>query len=228
MPLGYDPQSPSSQLTPRQILEQHPKGKAYARLLAGFSRYPLLCDAAGTVLSHAADHQQRADAAARREPELLRRRHRHRRAPGQPLPQRALHLAGRARPRGQARAGDASTTRTARPSPPTSAPQRVALDPEATARRIGVELSREDVVRHLEQMGHGVRDTGRRAARRGAGLPQRHHAPGRPDGGRGHRLRLPQHRAGAGAHHDRRRGAAARAAGRGGPARADRPAATSR
>lgn len=38
-------------MSPRRILEQHPKGIAYAHLLQGFSRYPLLRDSTGQVLS---------------------------------------------------------------------------------------------------------------------------------------------------------------------------------
>jgi phenylalanyl-tRNA synthetase beta chain len=38
-------------MTPRQILEEHPKGVAYAHLLAAHARYPLLVDVEGQVLS---------------------------------------------------------------------------------------------------------------------------------------------------------------------------------
>lgn len=38
-------------MTGRQILEEHPKGIAYARLLADHRRYPVLKDAQGTILS---------------------------------------------------------------------------------------------------------------------------------------------------------------------------------
>lgn len=51
VPLGFDPQAAGSALTPAQILEKHGTGKKYARLLAGFTHYPLLCDERGTVLS---------------------------------------------------------------------------------------------------------------------------------------------------------------------------------
>jgi len=51
VPLGFSPQDSGSLCTPRQILERHPTGKAYAHLLVGFSRYPLLRDGVGTVLS---------------------------------------------------------------------------------------------------------------------------------------------------------------------------------
>ncbi|MBI4704997.1 MAG: phenylalanine--tRNA ligase subunit beta [Deltaproteobacteria bacterium] len=46
-PLGM----PGRLMTGRQILEGHPKGTAYAHLLADAARYPVLVDAAGQVLS---------------------------------------------------------------------------------------------------------------------------------------------------------------------------------
>lgn len=46
-PLGM----PDEKMTGRQILEQHPKGEDYAHLLAGDSRYPVLVDEWGQVLS---------------------------------------------------------------------------------------------------------------------------------------------------------------------------------
>jgi len=51
VPLGFDPSDPGANLTPRQILERHKTGQAYAHLLRPLKRYPLLRDAAGTVLS---------------------------------------------------------------------------------------------------------------------------------------------------------------------------------
>ncbi len=51
VPLGFSPDDPAAALTPREILARHPTGQKYAKLLAGFSRYPLLRDGAGTVLS---------------------------------------------------------------------------------------------------------------------------------------------------------------------------------
>jgi len=47
IPRSLDP----SRVTPKEILERHPKGTAYAHLLAGMKQYPLLVDAAGKVLS---------------------------------------------------------------------------------------------------------------------------------------------------------------------------------
>lgn len=46
VPLGR-----TESMTGREILEKHPKGIGYARLLADHRRYPVLQDAAGTVLS---------------------------------------------------------------------------------------------------------------------------------------------------------------------------------
>lgn len=50
-PLGFDVNDPAAQMTPQKILEEHPKGMAYARLLANFDRYPLLEDEDAHVLS---------------------------------------------------------------------------------------------------------------------------------------------------------------------------------
>ncbi len=51
VPLGGLPEDPKALLTPKGILEQHPKGKAYAHLLEGMKVYPLLADSGGRVLS---------------------------------------------------------------------------------------------------------------------------------------------------------------------------------
>ncbi|MCA9081272.1 MAG: phenylalanine--tRNA ligase subunit beta, partial [Planctomycetaceae bacterium] len=47
VPLGM----PGKTMSGRQVLEEHPKGVAYARLLADHARYPVLRDDAGQVLS---------------------------------------------------------------------------------------------------------------------------------------------------------------------------------
>ncbi len=47
VPLGYQDRA----ITARQVLEEHPKGRAYAHLLKDYQRYPLLCDSQGQVLS---------------------------------------------------------------------------------------------------------------------------------------------------------------------------------
>jgi phenylalanyl-tRNA synthetase beta chain len=50
-PLLGMPGDRTAKTTPGEILAGHPKGVAYRHLLQPFSRYPLLCDSAGTVLS---------------------------------------------------------------------------------------------------------------------------------------------------------------------------------
>ena len=46
-PLGM----PGIQMTARQIIEEHPKGKAYAHLMERYKKYPILVDSKGQVLS---------------------------------------------------------------------------------------------------------------------------------------------------------------------------------
>ncbi len=45
-PLGYD-----EEMTPAEILEKHPKGQEYGHLINEFSRYPILVDSKGEVIS---------------------------------------------------------------------------------------------------------------------------------------------------------------------------------
>jgi phenylalanyl-tRNA synthetase beta chain len=51
VPLGYDPDAEGSSITPKKILEEHPKGTEYAGLLENHQKYPLLADGQGGVLS---------------------------------------------------------------------------------------------------------------------------------------------------------------------------------
>lgn len=51
VPLGAAGLGPEHRRTLRRILEEHPKGAAYAHLLQGFDRYPILRTTAGVVLS---------------------------------------------------------------------------------------------------------------------------------------------------------------------------------
>ncbi len=50
-PLGYDLNKESDKLSPKEILERHPKGVQYKRLLEEFPKFPFLTDSKGTVLS---------------------------------------------------------------------------------------------------------------------------------------------------------------------------------
>lgn len=51
VPLGFSPADPAAKMTPREILDRHKTGRAYAHLLAKMTAYPLLADGHGTVLS---------------------------------------------------------------------------------------------------------------------------------------------------------------------------------
>lgn len=49
--LRFRPLDLDRELTPAQILREHPKGAQYGGIMQGWSRYPLLIDSAGVVLS---------------------------------------------------------------------------------------------------------------------------------------------------------------------------------
>jgi phenylalanyl-tRNA synthetase beta chain len=51
VPLGYEAGEPGAEMTPAEVLTRHPKGVGFARLLEGFTRYPLFEDEQGQVLS---------------------------------------------------------------------------------------------------------------------------------------------------------------------------------
>jgi len=51
VPLGSPADDPAAALTPREILDRHKTGQAYAHLLRSLRKYPLLRDGVGTVLS---------------------------------------------------------------------------------------------------------------------------------------------------------------------------------
>ena len=46
VPLGYD-----REMTPREILEEHPKGMEYAHIISCYDRYPIILDSRNNVLS---------------------------------------------------------------------------------------------------------------------------------------------------------------------------------
>jgi phenylalanyl-tRNA synthetase beta chain len=51
VPLGATRPAPEGEMSLRRILEEHPKGRAFAHLLEGFDRYPILRASSGAVLS---------------------------------------------------------------------------------------------------------------------------------------------------------------------------------
>ena len=154
-PLGYDIDDPAQCITPQAVLESHSKGKAYARLLAGFTHYPLLVDADGAVLSMPPiinSEQTRVRPSTRdffidvtgSEERIVGR---------------ALNILVTSLAELDAKVTiEQVTIRYADRErvTPNLTPQEVQLDPKLVARTIGVPLADEDVVRHLTQMGHGV------------------------------------------------------------------------
>ncbi|MCQ2079238.1 MAG: phenylalanine--tRNA ligase subunit beta [archaeon] len=49
--MSFVPLTKTEAMTPREILEKHEKGKAFAHLLDGYEKYPMIFDANGDVLS---------------------------------------------------------------------------------------------------------------------------------------------------------------------------------
>ncbi len=159
VPLGYDPDAAGSAMTPRRILEEHPKGVAFARLLKGWERYPLLVDAKGRVLSMPPIINSEATRVHHGTTSFFIDVT----GTGERIVNKALNVLvtslAELDPRVTIeRVEVAYPERVA--TTPDLTPQEVPLDPEATARLIGVDLTRERVVTLLGRMGHRVQDQG--------------------------------------------------------------------
>jgi phenylalanyl-tRNA synthetase beta chain len=159
VPLGYDPAEDANRLTPRAILEQHPKGVAYARLLERFARYPLLCDARGQVLSmppiiNSEPTRVKGDTANFFVDVT---------GTGERIVGRCLNIlvTSLAELDANLHLEQVTVVYPDREAvTPDLTPQQVTLDPAMAARTIGVDLDRGDVERHLRQMGHAVTSDG--------------------------------------------------------------------
>ena len=97
VPLGM----PGKKMTGRQILESHPKGMAYAELLADHKRYPVLVDCEGPSAVDAADHQQRGNEAEARHDAGVHRRDGHQPGGGHEVARYACVFAVRNRRHGR-------------------------------------------------------------------------------------------------------------------------------
>ncbi len=157
VPLGYQPEDPASQVTPRQVLEEHPKGRAYAFLLEGWPRYPLLQDAEGRVLSMPPiinSEDTRVELRTRNFFIDVT-------GTGRRIVSKTLNVlvtsllelcpSARLEQVTMAYAGEELVT-------PDLRPQQATLDPVATTRLLGIELDREGVAACLRRMGHQVSD----------------------------------------------------------------------
>lgn len=153
--LEFTPLGIRERMTPRQVLEKHPKGQAYARLLAAFERYPLLVDGGGQVLSmppiinseetrvtHATKNFF-VDVTGSEERIVFKT-----------LNTLVTSLAELDK---NARLESVTIDYGSRQvSTPDLTPQRVKLDPRQAARTIGVSLDQDGVVERLRRMGHRV------------------------------------------------------------------------
>ena len=158
VPLGMD-ETGANEMTPREVLEKHPKGVAFAHLLAGFDRYPLLADEAGAVMSMPPIINSQATRVRRETKNFFIDVT----GTGQRLVNRALNIMicdlkelcpGAVVEKVLVKYVDAEITT------PDLEPQSMSVDATAAAKLIGVELSREEVAKLLEKMGHGVEDSG--------------------------------------------------------------------
>ena len=155
VPLGYDPLDPSAAITPRQVLQEHPKGVAFARLLAGWQRYPLLQDADDRVLSMPPIINSEGTRVSGQTHNFLIDVT----GTGRRIVSRALNvlvtslkaLAPQARVETVLlRYPDGGWTT------PDLTPQQMELDPDTTAALLGIPLARADIRALLERMGHTV------------------------------------------------------------------------
>ncbi len=154
-PLGW-----AEAATPRRILQEHPKGKAFAHLLEGFTRYPLLIDAAGLVLSlppiingeetkvTGSTGDLFVDVTGPR-PEAVRRCL-------NVLVTSLLECVPGARAERVELVGPPGTEQT-----PDLRPQEMDLDLDATRRLLGISFADEEALVLLERMGHRVEPEGR-------------------------------------------------------------------
>ncbi len=159
VPLGYDLDDPSAEQTPAEILDSHPKGKAFAKLLEGCSRVPLLSDQAGAVLSMPPIINSEATRVTLETRDVLidvtglDDRH----------IDRALNIVIcsllETTPSAHARTVDIAYGEETRRVPDLEA-QIVDIDPVAAARLIGAPLSADEIVSYLGAMRHDAQVRG--------------------------------------------------------------------
>jgi phenylalanyl-tRNA synthetase beta chain len=152
VPLGHDLDDPAALMTPAEVLDKHPKGVAFARLLAGCTRYPLFEDEDGQVLSMPPIINSEATRVTGDSRDLLidvtgledRKI------------ERALNIVVTSLLEACPGAGvETVEIRHAAASPrptPDLTPQRMRLDPARAARLIGVDASPEEVAELLRRM----------------------------------------------------------------------------
>jgi phenylalanyl-tRNA synthetase beta chain len=155
VPLGYNPDDKAASITPKQILASHPKGVAYAWLLEGFERYPLLCDEQGAVMSL----PPIINSEATRVRQSTKNVFVDVTGSEERIVSRALNVLVTSLleldPKAQAeQVTVVYSDREIRT--PDLTPQVVHLDAELAPKTIGVTLSKSEVMTLLRRMGHGV------------------------------------------------------------------------
>lgn len=156
-PLGY---AAAESRTPKQILEEHPKGTAYARLLTSFERYPMLKDESGQVMSLIPiinSEQTKVKHATKNffiDVTGLEER----------IVNKALNTLVTSllelEPTAKLQTVEISHFSGKTEATPNLTPQKMSFEAERAPRQIGVNLDRAGVVRCLQRMGHAVVDGG--------------------------------------------------------------------
>lgn len=151
-PLGYDSKE---QWTPARVLAEHPKGTAYARLIAHHPRYPMLLDESAQVMALIPIINSESTKVVKTSTDFF--------IDVTGVEQRIvdktlntivtsmLELDSGAR---------LETVEVGGRATPDLAPQLGTLDPQRAADYIGVDLDRAGVVECLRRMGHCVQDPG--------------------------------------------------------------------
>lgn len=155
VPLGYDLDDATASITPREILEKHPKGLGYARLLAGYTGYPLLVDQAGNVMSLPPIINSEATRVTRQTTKFFVDVT----GTDQRIVDRALNIMVTSLAElDQNVVLEQVTIRYPQQNvvSPNLAPQVLEFELAKSARVIGVDLSSDDVVANLKRMGHGI------------------------------------------------------------------------
>ena len=146
-------------MTPKEILEKHPKGMAFAHLLAGFDRYPLLSDSSGKVMSMPPIINSQLTRVTKATKNFFIDVT----GTGQRIVNRALNIMVTSlmelRPELRVETvsiryvdGEITT--------PNLEPQEATLNAEEAAKLIGVKLNSKEVAELLEKMGHAVVNPG--------------------------------------------------------------------
>ena len=167
VPLGFSPDDPDSALTPREILERHKTGQAYAHLLAPLKKYPLLRDGAGTVLSMPPIINSESTRVTMKTTQFfidvtgLSQRTVDRAlniivtSLKEIMPQLVLESVV------IERAPDDTTGSPATRMTPDLTPAEIDLDVITAAQTIGIDVNTAQLAELLESMGHGVQEAGR-------------------------------------------------------------------